>query len=60
MTRDQVGRLLAAVACLGFLGTAGLHSTGYDSAVRLGNEVNRPASIGEPIVWEDGLHGKTK
>lgn len=51
MTRDQVGRLLAAVACLGFLGTAGLHSTGYDSAVRLGNEV--PGVMGEaiPMLW---------
>lgn len=51
MTRKQVARLLAAVACLGFLGTAGLHSTGYDSAVRLAEQV--PGVIGEviPMIW---------
>lgn len=51
MTRDQVARLLAGLAALGFLGTATLHSTGYDSIERLAKNV--PGVFGQvmPALW---------
>jgi hypothetical protein len=51
MTRGRVARLLTGLAALGFLGTAGLHSTGYDSIVRLASDV--PGVMGQvmPALW---------
>ena len=51
MTRRQGARLLAGLSALGFLGTAGLHSTGYDSVARLARDV--PGMMGQvmPALW---------
>ena len=51
MTRNRVARLLTGLAGLGFVGTAALHSTGYDSIVRLAKDV--PGVMGEvmPALW---------
>jgi hypothetical protein len=51
MTRSWVARLLAWLACFGFLGTAGLHSTGYGSVSRLAADV--PGVMGQvmPALW---------
>lgn len=42
---------MTGVAALGFLGTAALHSTGYDSIVRLAKDV--PGMLGQvmPALW---------
>lgn len=51
MMRERVARFLAGVAFLGFLGTAALHSTAYDSVVRLAEDV--PGFMGRvmPALW---------
>lgn len=51
MTRDRGARLLAGVAALGFLGTAVLHSTGYQSIVHVAKDV--PGTLGQimPSLW---------
>lgn len=51
MTRHDLGRSLAALAALGFLATAGLHSTGYDAVTRLAADV--PSDLGPvmPALW---------
>ncbi len=51
MKRGQAARLLTGLAALCFLGTAGLHSTGYDSIVRLASDV--PGMMGQvmPALW---------
>jgi len=51
MTRSRVARLLAGLACFGFLGTAALHSTGYGSVSRLAADV--PGVMGQvmPALW---------
>lgn len=35
MTRQKTGSIIAGIAAVGFLGTAALHSTGYDSISQL-------------------------
>lgn len=51
MTRRKIGSILAAVACLGFLATAWLHSTGYSSVCELAADV--PSDLGAvmPALW---------
>ena len=51
MTRTGKARLLTGLAGLGFLFTAGLHSTGYDSVARVADDV--PGMIGRimPGLW---------
>jgi hypothetical protein len=51
MTRERVARFLVGLAFLVFLGTAALHSTGYDSVVRLAKDV--PGLMGRvmPGLW---------
>ena len=51
MTRDRGARLLAGLAAFGFLGTAALHSTGYDSIVHMAKNV--PGFLGHvmPALW---------
>lgn len=51
MTRLAVGRTLTGLAALGFLATAGLHSTGYDTVTQLAAEV--PFDLGPvmPALW---------
>jgi hypothetical protein len=51
MTRRKIGSILAGVACLGFLATAWLHSTGYSSVTELAADV--PSRLGAvmPALW---------
>jgi len=51
MKRERVARYLTGLACLGFLGTAALHSTGYGSVVRQAKDV--PGIMGDvmPALW---------
>ena len=51
MTRHRRARLLTGLSALGFLGTAWLHSTGYDSVVRVASDV--PGMMGQimPGLW---------
>ncbi len=43
--------MLAGLSSLGFLGTALLHGTGYDSIVRLANDVPGPIGRLMPGLW---------
>ena len=51
MTRDRGARFAAGLAALGYLGTAWLHSTGYESIVLLAKDV--PGVMGQvmPGLW---------
>ena len=51
MTRGQAARLTAGAAAIGFLGTAMLHSTGYDSIARLTKQVPGVWSQVMPALW---------
>jgi hypothetical protein len=51
MTRHQVGRIVAGLAAVGFLGTAGLHSTGYDSVSQLATEITSDLGLVMPALW---------
>lgn len=51
MTRRKTGSILAGVGCLGFLATAWLHSTGYDSVSEAAADM--PSDLGAlmPALW---------
>lgn len=51
MTRHRAATILTGVAAAGFLGTAALHGTGYDSVSALAAEV--PSELGPvmPALW---------
>jgi hypothetical protein len=51
MSRGSIGRLLAAVAAAGFVGTAALHATGYPSVTRLSSEVRGRLGAAIPGLW---------
>ena len=51
MARERLGRVLAGLAALGYVGTAALHSTGYSSVATLALDV--PSDLGPlmPALW---------
>ena len=51
MTRHRAGSIQAAIAAVGFLGTATLHSTGYSSVVDLAAGVPSELGVLMPALW---------
>jgi hypothetical protein len=51
MSRDRIGSGLLLVAGLGFLITAGLHLTGFDSVLRLVSDVPDDLKALGPALW---------
>jgi hypothetical protein len=51
MRRQQLARIVAGFAAIGFLGTAALHSTGYDSVAQLAAEVPSDLAPVMPALW---------
>lgn len=51
MTRRSVGRGIAGVAAAGFLATAWLHSTGYDSVTELAGTGPPDLEMLMPALW---------
>ncbi len=51
MRLEVVGRALAGVSCLGFLGTAALHGTGYRSVARAATQIEGVLGAAVPALW---------
>jgi hypothetical protein len=51
MTRHQLARIVAGCAAATFLGTAALHSTGFDSVVQLVAQLPSDLVAVMPAVW---------
>ena len=51
MTRAQLGSLLTGLAGAGFLGTAALHGTGYDSVTQLAAQGPAELQALMPALW---------
>jgi hypothetical protein len=51
MTRQKTGSIIAALAAIGFIGTAALHSTGYESISQLSAEVPNELQVLVPALW---------
>lgn len=51
MTRTRLGSILAGIAAAGFLGTAWLHSTGYDSVTELAAAGPDDLQALMPALW---------
>ncbi len=51
ITRQRAGSIIAAVAAIGFIGTAALHSTGYDSISQLSVGTPHKLQILIPALW---------
>ncbi len=51
MTRRKIGSIVAGVAAMGFLGTAALHSTGYNAITRLSEGAAPELQALAPALW---------
>ncbi len=51
MTRQRAGSILSGISAAGFLGTALLHSTGYDSVTRLAEQAPAELRAMAPALW---------
>lgn len=51
MTRQKLGRILAGMAAFGFIGTAILHYTGYDSIIQLAEKGPEELQVLVPALW---------
>jgi hypothetical protein len=51
LSHAPAGTIVAAVAAVGFLGTAALHGTGYDTIVELAAEVPSDLAPVIPALW---------
>lgn len=51
MTRKKAGSLIAGVAAASFLGTAALHSTGYDTISQLAEQAPADLAALAPALW---------
>jgi len=51
MTRQRAGSIVAALAAVGFIATAALHSTGYNSVTRLAMQSPTEFHALVPALW---------
>jgi len=51
MNRQRAGAIVAALASVGFIATAALHSTGYDSVTRLSMHAPTELHALVPALW---------
>lgn len=51
MTRQKAGSIIAGIAAAGFIGTAAIHSTGYDSISRLAKQAPPDLGAVVPALW---------